>query len=160
PDPSLGWVQLSAEGGHPGNDTDHASVRRWTAPRDGVFRIRSQLTHEPTAGDGIHAAIVHSADGILSDCSLHHDTLEMNHSEIELSAGQTLDFVVDIKEVLNSDQYLWKITIDEMNAAEQTDVSLAWDSLQDFPNPAPQQLNGWEQLAQVLLCSNEFMFVD
>jgi hypothetical protein len=160
PDPSLGWVQLSAEGGHPGNDTDHASVRRWTAPRDGVFRIRSQLTHEPTAGDGIHAAIVHSADGILSDCSLHHDTLEMNHSEIKLSAGQTLDFVVDIKEVLNSDQYLWKITIDEMNAAEQTDVSLVWDSLQDFPNPAPQQLNGWEQLAQVLLCSNEFMFVD
>ncbi|MEZ6080283.1 MAG: hypothetical protein R3C56_32820 [Pirellulaceae bacterium] len=33
---SLGWVQLSAEGGHPGNDTDHA-VRRWTAPRDESF---------------------------------------------------------------------------------------------------------------------------
>ena len=160
PDASLGWVQLSAEGGHPGNDTAHAAVRRWTAPRDGIYRIHSRLTHEPTVGDGIHVAIVHSAAGILSDCALHHDTLEMNHTDIKFTAGQTLDFVVDIKEVLNSDQYLWPVTIDEMNATEQIDASPAWDSVQDFPNSEPQQLSGWEQLAQILLCSNEFMFVD
>ena len=160
PDPSLGWVQLTAAGGHPGNDTAHAAVRRWTAPRDGVYRIHSQLTHDPTAGDGIHAAIVHSTEGILSDFALHHDTLEMNHSDIKFTAGQTLDFVVDIKQVLNSDQYLWPVTIGEVIATQPTDEGLVWDSEQDFPNPEPQQLSGWEQLAQVLLCSNEFMFVD
>ncbi len=160
PDPELGWVQLSAQGGHPGNDTQHASIRRWTAPRDGSYRVRSQLTHEPAAGDGIHAAIVHSTKGILSECALHHDTIEMSHADIECKAGQTLDFMVDIKDGLNSDQYLWPITIDEINPSELNGVGLVWDSLQDFPNPTPQPLNGWEQLAQVLLCSNEFMFVD
>ncbi|MBX3439711.1 MAG: PSD1 domain-containing protein, partial [Planctomycetaceae bacterium] len=32
PDAELGWVQLTASGGHPGNDRQHASIRRWTAP--------------------------------------------------------------------------------------------------------------------------------
>ncbi len=32
PDAKLGWVQLTATGGHPGNDRSHAAVRRWTAP--------------------------------------------------------------------------------------------------------------------------------
>ena len=34
PDGKLGWVQLTAAGGHPGNDLAHAAIRRWTAPRD------------------------------------------------------------------------------------------------------------------------------
>ena len=34
PDSKLGWVQLTATGGHPGNDLAHAAIRRWTAPRE------------------------------------------------------------------------------------------------------------------------------
>lgn len=158
PDSSLGWVQLHADGGHPGNDLEHAAVRRWTAPRDGVYDIRSQLTHEPTVGDGIHASIVHSAQGTLTSTTLHHDTLEIDHLAVNLLAGQTLDFSVDIGAGLNSDQYLWPITIEESAAPDQT--SVVWNSVQDFPKQEAQQLTVWEQLAQVLLCANEFMFVD
>src|SRR5207249_752136 len=39
PDAKLGWVMLSAEGGHPGNDLQHAAVRRWRAPQDGTISI-------------------------------------------------------------------------------------------------------------------------
>ena len=35
-----------------------------------------------------------------------------------------------------------------------------WHSANDFSGPAPPRLNPWEQLAQALLVSNEFVFVD
>ena len=159
PDPKLGWVQLSAAGGHPGNDLDHAAVRRWTAPRDGVFRIRSKLTHQPSVGDGIHASIIHAGQGVLTSVTLHHDSLDIDHMDIHLSAGQTLDFAVDIGGGLNSDQFLWEISIGDQ-LAQENDAAPAWSSLADFPQSQEQSLTAWEQLAQVLICSNEFMFVD
>ena len=159
PDAKLGWVQLSAAGGHPGNDLDHASVRRWTAPRDGAFHIRTKLTHQPLAGDGIHAAIVHSHRGVLTSASLHHDALDIEHLEVQFSAGQTLDFAVDIGGGLNSDQFLWQIEIDEASAAPSK-VNPTWNSAADFPSSPERSLSAWEQLAQVLLCSNEFIFID
>ncbi len=159
PDPKLGWVQLSAAGGHPGNNLEHAAVRRWTAPRDGAFRIRSKLTHEPPVGDGIHASIVHSAQGILTSVALHHDALNIDHDDVQMSAGQTLDFVVDIGGGLNSDQFLWQINIEDQQM-EQSEAAPAWNSLADFPSSQEHSLTAWEQLAQVLLCSNEFMFID
>ena len=35
-----------------------------------------------------------------------------------------------------------------------------WDSVSGFHGPLVPPLSRWEQLAQVLLMSNEFMFVD
>lgn len=156
PDATLGWVQLSAEGGHPGNDREHAAVRRWTAPQSGSIRIESKLQHVPAPGDGIRAFIVHSQTGIIASATLHQATRELNVAELQVAAGDTIDFVVDIGDVLNSDQYLWQVTLAETQAAS----GMAWDSAKDFPAQDNQELDGWEQLAQVILCSNEFMFVD
>ncbi|MBU6401332.1 MAG: DUF1553 domain-containing protein, partial [Verrucomicrobia bacterium] len=39
PDAKLGWVRLTAKGGHPGDDGEHAAIRRWVAPRAGTFCI-------------------------------------------------------------------------------------------------------------------------
>ena len=55
PDQTLGWVQLTAEGGHPGNDRQHAAIRRWTAPRPMTVSIQSRVIHEAKPGDGIRA---------------------------------------------------------------------------------------------------------
>ena len=70
--------------------------------------------------------------------------------------GDTIDFVVDIGDTLNSDQYLWTCTISEAS----TESPRAWNSDTDFPRDGSNQLLPLEQLAQVLLCSNEFLFVD
>ncbi|MFN8708302.1 MAG: hypothetical protein ACK50J_16620, partial [Planctomyces sp.] len=59
-------------------------------------------------------------------------------------------------EVLNSDQYLWKSRLRSVG----TDAETIWDSERDFPKDPSQQLTPFQQLAQVLLCSNEFLFVD
>jgi hypothetical protein len=35
-----------------------------------------------------------------------------------------------------------------------------WNSERDFPKNTTQELTPLEQLAQVLICSNEFLFLD
>jgi hypothetical protein len=154
PDSKLGWVQLHATGGHPGNNRKVAAVRRWTAPRDMSIVISSKLKHEAKPGDGIRAFVVSDTAGILQSTTIHQKTVELNFANLDVAKGDTIDFVVDIDKILNSDQYHWWATI--------TDIAggTTWNSEKDFPQNESKFLTGWEQLAQALLCSNEFMFVD
>jgi len=154
PDARLGWVQLHATGGHPGNTRKVAAVRRWTAPRDLNLRIESRLAHEAAPGDGIRAFIVSSRAGVLQSTNIHRQTVELDLPRVRVARGDTIDFVVDINRVLNNDQYLWRATL------RDADLGMAWDSELDFPGDRTRHLSGWEQLAQALLCSNEFLFVD
>jgi hypothetical protein len=156
PDPSLGWVRLTADGGHPGDTRQHAAVRRWTAPRDMSVQIRSKLTHDAAPGDGIRAFIASSNQGQLQSATIHQKTIELNADAVALKAGDTIDFVVDIGGILHSDQYLWTATIAERTGKKTT----VWNSQTDFPKNQQDSLTPWEQLAQVLVCSNEFLFVD
>ena len=161
PDAALGWVQITARGGHPGNDLQHASIRRWTAPRAGTYSITSQAIHEVAAGDGIRCWIVASRVGILAKAAIHNRTEELNVASVALEAGDTLDFIVDIHAGLNSDQHFWSTTVHETTPAlDAHSLPQLWSSEPDFSGPAPIFLTPWEQLAQVLLLSNELMFVD
>ncbi len=157
PDKKLGWLQLTAEGGHPGNDRQHAVVRRWTAPSDMNVRIKSKLKHEPSQGDGIRAFIISSTDGILKATELQSDVVNLDLNFLSVAKGNTIDFVVDIKDVLNSDQYLWDAAVLEIGTSES---GRKWHSVTDFPSSQVEPLDGWQQLAQIMLCGNEFMFLD
>ncbi len=161
PDAALGWVQFTSRGGHPGNDLQHASMRRWTAPRTGTFSITSKAIHEVAAGDGIRCWIVASRGGVLAKAAIHNRTEELNVASVALEAGDTLDFIVDIHAGLNSDQHFWAPSVRDTTAAQESPAAPAlWNSESDFTGPAPIFLTPWEQLAQVLLLSNELMFVD
>jgi len=163
PNEALGWAQLTATGGHPGNDRQHAVVRRWTAPTDGSWDLRSTLIHEPKVGDGIRAFVSHSRLGKLRSETLLGATAELNLDAISFQAGDTLDFIVDIGNGLNSDQFLWapKITSSaQLTTGSGGDLNHTWDANRDFSVQPKSQLNAWEQLVQVLMLSNEFMFVD
>ena len=46
-----------------------------------------------------------------------------------------------------------------LNLVSQT-ASTTWNSKTDFSSGSTPKLNPWEQLAHVLLCTNEFLFVD
>ena len=165
PNAVLGWAQLTATGGHPGNDRQHAVVRRWTAPQEGSYAINSTLVHQPEAGDGIRAFISHSGRGLLRSTRLHQATEELNVEALPMQQGDTVDFIVDINEGLNSDQFLWSPKVAAVPATAATGATDAvrsetWDALKDFTGSAAQPLNGWQQLAQTLMLTNEFVFVD
>jgi len=148
PDPALGWVQLTARGGHAGNDLQHAAVRRWTAPRDGTVAVRSTAIHEVEAGNGIRCRLISGRHGVLKSATVHHARQEIDADSIAVQAGDTWAN-------LNSDQFLWSPTIRELTAP-----SANWDAARDFAGPPSALLDPWGQLAQVLLLANELMFVD
>ncbi len=149
-----GWAQLTATGGHPGSTKAFACVRRWTAPGKAIVNISGVLKHEPEPGDGVRAFLVSSRHGVLKSAKIHKSEVEMTVESIAVEPGDTIDFIVDIGDNLNSDQFLWEPAI---VAGESK-----WTAKEEFtgPTPAPDYLEPWEQYAQVLLLANEFAFVD
>ncbi len=154
PDPKLGWVQLNAEGGHPGNDKAHAAVRRWVAPRDAVVSIQSTLIHEVKQGDGVLGWLIVGGRGAMKSAVVHNGRVPFDVGRVRVRHGETIDFVVNIRDDLNSDQFRWAPVIVEDGG------TTVWDAAHDFLGPTSPRLTPWEQLAQALLMTNEFAFDD
>jgi hypothetical protein len=160
PDAKLGWVILKAEGGHVGNDLQHAAIRRWRAPQDGAVSISGALRHETTKGDGVHGRIVSSAAGQLGEWIVYDSKATTNVERVEVKRGDTIDFVADLRASVDSDSFLWAprvryITADGGKGAQ-------FNAKADFAGPPRERkpLTSWERYAQALLLSNELMFVD
>ncbi len=166
PDAKLGWAQLTADGGHAGNDLQHAVIRRWIAPRDCVVSIEGRIAHETSAGDGVRAFIVHSRSGQLRTVTVHNSAEDLRIASTVVKAGDTIDFIVDFRANLNSDEFKWSPVITELNTAAAAEGAVPvkqWDAKKDFRGvdvPALPPLKPWEQFVQVLLSANEFFFVD
>jgi cytochrome c553 len=158
PDKKLGWVQITADGGHAGNDLQHAAIRRWVAPEAMTVSVKSLVQHEVAAGDGIRSWIISSRGGTLKSQVVHNTMAEFNVDSLEVQPGDTLDFVVDYNANLNSDQYLWAPVVRKL--ASTTTENRVWDAQQQFDARPVTPLTPREQLVQVLLLSNELMFVD
>jgi hypothetical protein len=158
PDPKLGWVQLTAEGGHAGNDLQHAAVRRWIAPLDGQVSLAGPIAHTHPEGHGITAVIHSSRHRHLASLRLHNRKATLTLDTIDVKKGDTIDFAVTINQSLNNNDFLWSPII-KLAGQKKTE----WNAKKDFAGPPPPQsqpLTPWEKLAQVLLMSDEFVFVD
>jgi hypothetical protein len=162
PDPALGWVQLTAAGGHAGNDLAHAATRRWIAPRDMIVSIDGKLLHETAAGDGVAGRIVFSRKGTLEHKALHNGQWDMRVKRLEVKKGDTIDFVVDLAGNLNNDMFKWSPIVEAVDAPAGTTLPVKWNSYQEFSGPVTPSdpMDPWAMYAQVLLLSNEFVFVD
>ncbi len=159
PDPELGWCILRQDGGHPGNDLDHAVVRRWYVPLDGKLNVRGKLEHTNEQGDGVRASVIHrnsaGEQNLLVTGNAFHGEAAINANEITVKAGDILDFVTDCITGPNSDSFKWTVRI------RYTDQRRGYDSAKEFPRELPPTpLDAWSQLAQALLLTNEFAFVD
>jgi hypothetical protein len=203
PDPKTGWALLHATGGHAGNTPDFAAVRRWTAPRDGKLSIHGTLGHPSASGDGVRGRIVAQKKGRLGEWTAHNSQADTAVDVFDVSAGETIDFVVDCRENHNTDSFTWPVTLtfDGRTIASQetfrgppppaaeAQAALAWelaygrtvtpDELQlavDFvgrqlqtmqsdpryaqKSEAERRRQAMTNLAQTLLGSNEFLYVD
>jgi hypothetical protein len=161
PDPTLGWVHLTANGGHPGQDEKHCAIRRWVSPIAGEIEIHGTLRHLSEQGDGVRGWIISSRQGALKEWSVKHDSRETAIDTLLVQPGETLDFVVDCLKSQDNDGFMWAPVIKKKQlAGSHTSIVQLWHAANDFSGPPPPRLNAWEQLAQALLISNEFVFVD
>jgi hypothetical protein len=162
PDPALGWVQLTATGGHAGNDMAHAAIRRWVAPRDVTVVIEGDLHHGYVQGNGVNARIVSSRTGTVGHWSVHNSRMATPSPRLDLKRGDTLDFVIDFAGDLGYDMFTWAPVIIARGDAPPGEA-VRWSAADDFTGDtgaAPPPLGPWEMYAHVLLSSNEFVFVD
>jgi hypothetical protein len=161
PDEKLGWVFLNNGGGHPGNDSSHAAIRRWTAPRDATVSISGNLGHDAEKGDGVRGWIHSSRSGLAGKWEVHHKKTSTKVESLEVKQGDTIDFVVDCGKGPDSDGFNWSPTI-KVIASSTGSLDQEWSAREDFSGPKEpaKPLNSWEKYAQVLLMANELVFVD
>jgi cytochrome c553 len=160
PDPQLGWVLWNANGGHPGN-AQHAAVLRWTAPRDVSVIVTGTLKHPRSEGDGVMAVVGSNSLGEKARWTAANQSVETFVPTMNFRRGESLDFIVTCRVNENSDSFQWAPKL----ATIEKRQPIVWDIARDFPKTADGRtaesaLTPWEQLAQVLLLSNEFQFVD
>src|SRR6266851_5497214 len=98
PDPIGGSARLRAAGGQPGEDPQHAVIRRWVSPVAGKIDIEGSLSHDQTdlpTGDGVRARIVSSREGELASSIVNGTGAEAALIGITVENGDAIDFVVD-----------------------------------------------------------------
>src|SRR5262249_6119548 len=152
----LGWARLTATGGHAGNDLQHAVIRRWVSPIDGVISVQGKIIHEHAVGDGIRAKIISSRKGLLNDWTLHNNSADANIPALEVKKGDTLDFYVSIAASLNSNDFLWAPIIQAQGPGftDANGYAKEWNAKRQFagaPSTPLSPLTPWEKYAQVLL---------
>jgi Protein of unknown function (DUF1549)/Protein of unknown function (DUF1553)/Planctomycete cytochrome C len=155
PDPRLGWCLLNREGGHPGMNPSAAAIRRWIAPRTGKLKITGTLKHESDQGDGVRASIVVNEHVGIGQWTASKNQAKTDPDLMLVQAGHKIDFVTDCIGNQDNDGFKWRIRLKYLDGAEE-----AFDSNKELPEPINSPLNSWQQLAQALLASNEFAFVD
>ena len=107
------------------------------------------------------AIVASSSLGEKARWSAANQSVETFVPTLNFRRGESLDFIVTCRANENSDSFQWapKLATIEMRQP------IVWDIARDFPKTADGRtaeavLTPWEQLAQVLLLSNEFQFVD
>ncbi|MGV3534101.1 MAG: hypothetical protein ACO1QR_17160, partial [Chthoniobacteraceae bacterium] len=155
PDAKSDWSVLYADGGHAGA-AGRTPIRRWTAPKDAVISISGTLAKASENGNGVRARIISHTRGELGAFVAEpKGSIATNLENIEIKSGEIIDFIVESMDDTNSDSFTWVPLI-------RSDVG-EWDAKLAFSGPTPPPpppLTPWEQYAQVLLATNEFIFVD
>jgi len=155
PDAGLGWLMVDATGGYPGEDLRHAAIRRWTAPQDGVVSIDGavRLLFDADVYQGsIRVRIVSSRAGAVCSKIVGPGQVRADVERLEIRRGDTIDFIADCLDYVAYDRFGWAPVI---RLGEQT-----WSAEADFAGPVETPPGPWEKYAQVLLETNEFVFVD
>ena len=137
PDEAIGYAFLNAAGGHTGNDQQHSPIRRWTALASGTVSITGSLHHPSENGDGVRCRIVSSRSGLAGEWIAEHKAVDVSVAAIEVQAGDTLDFITDLRETVTSDSFAWSIAI-KLKTTYGKEIS--WQSDKSFPGPTPPPL--------------------
>ena len=157
PDPQFGYCMLTRDGGHPGRSLQHCAIRRWVADQNCSVRVKGRLQHPNANGDGVSGHVIVGSRSWAS-VHVHNQSANVDTEAIELKAGDVIDFVADCGTNDSHDSFRWQIDIQQTINGQQVHT---WQSQKQFSGAPPSvRLSPLTQLAQALIMTNEFMFVD
>jgi hypothetical protein len=160
PNARLKGLNLTADGGTPAKEV--AVIRRWTSPRDGYISIEGMLSHGAKNGDGVEGRIVAGRTEELGSWVAFNGSAETKVAWLHVARGEAVDFITDGRENGANDAFKWAVTIKMARAPNAPkDGIVEWDTQKDFSGEMEgRRMTPWEKFAQVLLETNEMMFVD
>jgi hypothetical protein len=129
PDGNLGFIRIDQAGGHPSGP--RASIRRWTAPQDGMLAIAGTMYHPTKEGDGVRGRIVSSRGGLLGEFIAYDSSTESKVEAVEVEAGETIDFQIDAIDNTFFDTTIWMVQL----RLKSPDGERIYDSVADFCGP-------------------------
>lgn len=159
PDPKWSYAFLGEKSGHSGNGAV-APAARWTAPKAMTVRLAGQVKRPSDKGNGVRVFVVSSRAGVLKEVLVEPaKTASVALNEIAVEAGETLTLAIGCEGDSSFDSFEWKASLFDGD-------TLLTESTRDFcggdgwPLNRTQLQTPLQQLAQVLMMSNEFQFVD
>ncbi len=166
PDPKWHYAFLHAGGGHaPAGDLVISRV--WSAPFDATIRIGGEVSRDSDRGNGVRALILRKDGSLIAEAlaSPKQRRVTLKADSVRVRAGETLHFAISAENgETDSDSFEWAPVISRLSPDGMIEVLT--DARTDFCGPDRWPLNrpkpqpALQQLAQTLLMSNEFMFVD
>ncbi|MCG8648178.1 MAG: DUF1549 and DUF1553 domain-containing protein, partial [Pirellulales bacterium] len=156
----MGHAFLGKSGGHTAGDVKVAVVRRFTAPFSGRAELIGTMAHRSQKGDGIEASFW-VGDRVLFQEKQQGNNRPYGPLKTRVESGQAIDLVALAGESSSFDSFDWNVKI-KLVGDDQRIVET--DSVRHFSGPfnpeSVQPLDRLAQLAQTLMMSNEFAFID
>lgn len=161
PDSIWHYAFWSNHGGHAAND-DTLVAARWYAPADMSIIIDGTLSRSSDQGNGVRGWIVNSRTGILSEYLVEPKNMKATtQTTTDVKRGDIVSFIVSSENDTNSDSFDWQPRISQASTDKLlTDAKSDFCGTDRWPIDREKPQQPLSQLAQVLLMSNEFLFVD
>ena len=149
PDPTHGWLHWTERGGHPESDR-HATLK-WSASETETISIAGTFHLPSPKGNGAIARILGPDGKTLAEWTVEAGTKSPTKiASLKVRPGEPLFFVVDSRGDPSFNSFEWSPRLSGKNG-------LITDARADFSGPG---LPPHAQLAQSLLLSNEFFYLD
>jgi hypothetical protein len=157
-------VTLDAQGGKTPAEARFNAVRRWVAPEDGVVTIDGSLSTKG-GGKGVIARVVSSTGGEVGRWNCNGKPVHTQVARVAVKKGDAIDFAVGAA-IDASESFSWApvISLTDINPNEKPSTMHEWNAQAQFKGPVESTtlkgLAPWEKYAQVLLLTNELVFVN
>lgn len=161
PDPVWHYANWSDTSSHAG-DKQTMVAARWHAAVDGSIIINGQLKRSSDNGNGVRGWIHSSRTGVLgtylADPKAKAVTTKLTAT---VQRGDIISFIVSSENDTSHDSFDWQPQISRTDNGELlTDAKKDFCGADRWPIGRAKPQPPLSQLAQVLLMSNEFMFVE
>lgn len=149
------YASLRKDGGHPGGN--FPVVTRMTVFLGGVVKFNGELHHPDKNGNGVMAYFYRNGSEIGKWHSKHNRKL--TELTLEVKAGDIIDLAVGPNGDHGFDTYHWrkKIILNQGGSDYEIDFNNSFGNKQGAES---NNFSVWDALAQVMLMSNEFLYVD
>jgi len=112
----------------------------------------------------VRGRVVSSRLGLLGQWLAHNKKEPANFESINVRRGDAIDFVTDCYGNDGFDSFTWSPTIRYLGEGKTAPGErMEWSASHDFNDkarPPHPSLDAWQKYAQVLLMSDELVFVD